>query len=135
MKKAKTKEYNTWVMMRQRCMNPKNKDFKDYGGRGIRICKRWDSVKTFIKDMGLAPSQKHSIDRIDNDGDYKPSNCQWSTTKFQCNHTRKNVILTHNGESKTLAQWSELLNIKYSTLHKRHYGMQWPIERILTTPV
>lgn len=128
----KTKEYNTWVMMRQRCYNPRNKDYKDYGGRGIKICKEWESFSVFLDDMGVAPSKSHSIDRMNNDGDYTPNNCKWRTCKFQCNHTRKNILITHNDQTKTLAQWSDTLNIGYSTLHKR-YRLKWSAERILTT--
>lgn len=132
---GKIKEYHIWIAMRQRCRNPKNKDYKDYGGRGIKICKRWDSFKAFILDMGYAPTTKHSIDRIDNNGNYQPSNCKWSTNKFQCNHTRRNVFLTHKGETKTLSQWSELLKIGYSTLHARYYKLKWPADMVLTTPL
>jgi hypothetical protein len=129
------REYNIWVTMRQRCLNPNNDDYKDYGGRGITICERWNDYQNFINDMGKSPTNKHSIDRIDNEGNYEPSNCKWSTNKYQCNHTRKNVILNYNGISKTLAQWSEDLKIGYSTLHARYYRLKWPIDKIITTPV
>lgn len=84
-----SKEYNTWRGMKQRCTNKKDKSFKDYGGRGIAVCERWlHSFENFITDMGLKPSLKHSIDRINNDGGYEPSNCRWATRKEQNKNKR-----------------------------------------------
>ena len=71
-------EYNSWHQMKQRCLNPNDKRYDDYGGRGIKICERWLDFNNFLEDMGVKPSPKHSIDRIDVDGDYEPSNCKWS---------------------------------------------------------
>lgn len=80
---VRTPEYNAWVNMRQRCRNPKQKWYHKYGGRGITICEEWETFDNFIKDMGKRPTPKHSIDRIDNDGNYEPKNCRWATQHQQ----------------------------------------------------
>lgn len=88
--KKATTEYVIWNGMKQRCLNEKESSFINYGGRGIKICKEWDSFERFYKDMGKRPAGK-SIDRIDNDGDYCKKNCKWSTDKEQANNTRRNT--------------------------------------------
>ena len=82
--KTKTKEFKTWDSMKQRCGNPKSDSYKDYGGRGIKVCERWiNSFENFLADMGQAPAKHFSIDRKDTNGNYEPSNCRWATAKEQ----------------------------------------------------
>jgi hypothetical protein len=88
--KSKTSEYRIWSGMKQRCNNPKNKDFKYYGALGILVCDRWlESFENFYHDMGPRPSDKHSIDRINSDGNYEPKNCRWATPIVQANNKNR----------------------------------------------
>ncbi len=126
--------YCIWQNMKRRCTDSSGKQFKDYGGRGIRVCQRWlTSFQNFSDDMGECPYGM-SIDRMDNNGDYTPENCRWSTRKTQNRNKRTTIYLTYSGETLTLADWSERLGIHYKTL-KFRYDEGWPIEELLGTPV
>lgn len=131
----KTKEYHIWRGIIARCENPNNKNFHQYGGRGISICKEWRNDFTkFLKDVGKKPTPKHTIDRVDSNGNYEPNNCKWSTWKEQQNNKRSNKMLTLNGKSLTVSQWAEQLGVKQGTLYMRvHRG--WSDEKILTQKI
>ena len=134
--KTKTKEYRAWRSMKERCSLPSNIMWKNYGGRGIKICDRWiGSFECFLKDMGELPFKGAQLDRIDNNGNYEPSNCRW-VTKFQNMLNKRNtVIVEYNGKSQTLKEWSIELNMNYNLLIRRLKGQKWTVEQTLSTPV
>ena len=119
-----TKLHNIWRAMRRRCTDKNAKDYKWYGGRGIRVCREWD--EDFISFYEWAKSSNYvdglTIDRIDSDGDYCPENCRWATVKEQCNNRTNNKTYTLDGETHTIAEWSEITGIPYSTLYMRLYN-------------
>ena len=131
---ANTPVHRIWIGMHSRCRNPNLKEYPNYGGRGIKVCERWKSFENFIADMGIRP-EGYSIDRIDNDGDYEPSNCRWATTRQQLNNKRTSRILAMNGESRTIAEWADKLGIDWHTIRNRVDRYGWTIEKALTTPV
>lgn len=130
-----TPEYNSWAGMLRRCTTPTNPKYPEYGGRGIKVCQRWnESFQAFYDDMGPRPSSAHSLDRIDNDGDYEPSNCRWATRAEQQSNRRVNHLVTYNGETLTVKQWAEKMGISEVTLLGR-LRSNWPVKRALTEPV
>lgn len=130
----KTKEYNTWRSMRKRCLNPMDKDYPRYGGRGITICIQWDSFETFLHDMGLAPTTKHTIERLDTNGDYNPKNCHWATMSEQNRNRSITHKITFQGKTQCLCDWAQELGIDKYVLSKR-LQVGWSEEKALTTPV
>ena len=101
-----TSEYQTWINMKQRCLNPKASSFRHYGGRGITICDNWrDNFAAFFADIGPRPSAKHSIERLDNNGQYSPENCRWVLQIEQMNNNRRSRRIEYRGERRTLTQW------------------------------
>jgi hypothetical protein len=127
----KCSEFNTWMNIKQRCYNPKNDRYTDWGGRGIKVCRRWlgkNGFINFMADMGPKPSKNHSIDRIDNDGNYTSSNCKWSTRKEQASNTSKNRWLSHNGTTMILTDWAKSLKCQESGIQyflKKGKTMDW----------
>lgn len=127
-----TSEFKSWDGMRQRCSNPNDANFARYGGRGIRICERWESFEAFLSDMGTKPSPKMSIDRINNDGNYEPSNCRWATSEEQARNRRSNKLLSFDGKTMVLREWASVYGIAHQTLNWR-IGKGWEVGRALTT--
>lgn len=132
----KTSEFGVWCKIRQRCLNKKDNQYVDYGGRGIGISNDWLVYANFIRDMGRRPSANHSIERINNNLGYCKENCKWATTKEQSINKRSNLYITYNGETKALSQWADFLNIRYHLLHKRLTKFpKWTVEEAFTTPI
>ena len=130
-----TPEYNSWCAMKQRCYYKSNNRYDRYGGRGIVVCDRWKTnFQNFLEDMGKRPSPKHSIDRINNDGNYEPSNCRWASNLEQSNN-RSNRIIDYNGLSLTIREWSSKLGISYKTLRQRIFVYNWPVDKAINTKV
>lgn len=117
--KSKTPEYAVWCRMIARCTNPTVSRYPRYGGRGIKVCERWAAFENFLADMGEMPTRRHSLGRIDNDGDYCPENCRWETIAEQASNTSNNVRVTWNGREQTIAQWARELGISPNRLSQR----------------
>lgn len=129
-------EYRAFNSMKSRCYNSKHKNYKDYQGRGIKVCDRWlHSFENFYKDMGPRPSRDHSIDRINNDMGYYPENCRWATRKEQARNRGTNHNIEYNGEIKTLIEWSEYLGMNKGSLLSRIRQYKWSVEKALTSPI
>lgn len=146
--KSKTREYKVWDSMIQRCTNSNDKDYDNYGGRGIRVCQGWrSSFEYFFADMGKRPSNRHSIDRKNNNLNYScgyckecieerwESNCRWATTSEQGRNRRTNVKLTFSGETLISTEWAEKIGLDRGVLRDRIFKHGWSIEKTLTTPL
>ena len=120
---ADTRTYSSWEAMKQRCLNPRHKNYKHYGGRGITICEKWLSFEAFYADMGTRPSPQHSIDRVDNEQGYYKANCRWATQTEQQRNTRQSKMLTMGGETLCVAHWADKTGLPSTTILSRlHYG-------------
>ena len=116
----KTPEYSVWAQMKARCNDPNSPNFKNYGARGIAVCPQWnESFEAFLADMGPRPSSAHSLDRVDNDGNYEPGNCRWTTWDVQCGNKRPRRLLTAQGRSMTPTQWAAFLGVTVKTIYNR----------------
>lgn len=129
-----TRAYHTWLQIKDRCLNPRNAAWRNYGGRGIHVSERWkNSFSAFYEDMG-DPPVGHSIDRINNDGDYCKENCRWATQIQQANNTRQNRIIVFRGRRRTLAQWCREFGIPCYIVTDR-LSRGWTTEDAFTTPI
>jgi hypothetical protein len=125
---SRTPEYGSWHAMVSRCSDPRDRQYPDYGGRGITVCERWQvGPLPFIEDMGLRPSRSHTLDRIDNDGNYEPSNCRWATKIEQQNNRRVCLFVTWMGETKTVTEWARDRGLNFTTL-KYRLNSGWPVD-------
>lgn len=132
---SKSKLFGIWHGMCQRCNNPNNNSYKDYGERGIKVCDEWLDSKSFFEwAKANGYEEGLTIDRIDVDGNYEPKNCRWVDWSIQANNTRRNHYLTINGETKTVAQWAKQNNIPYHHVFRRT-EMGWSIEDAVTKPI
>jgi hypothetical protein len=127
-------EYRAWRILRARCNNPKDKDYRRYGGRGIYVDPSWDSFPAFLASVGPRPSPEHSIERVKNDGPYAPGNCRWATRSEQQRNKRSNRLLTLRGETKPIVAWAEQLKMGWQTLMNR-VNAGWSEDRLLSEPV
>lgn len=131
---CKTTEYRAWASMLDRCSESNRKYHVRYAGRGIKVCARWiESFENFLEDMGPKPFNNYSIDRIDNDGNYEPGNCRWTDMTTQCRNRSNNRMLTHNGQTRCLSEWSVLNGIPENALRAR-LSSGWPVDKALETP-
>lgn len=131
----KRAEYRIWGGILYRCTNPGSPAYARYGGRGIRVCEAWrSSFARFLADVGPRPSPAHSIDRIDNDGDYAPGNCRWATAAEQARNRCQNVWITLDGETRCLLDWAQLRGLSLATVEARMYQRGWSAERAVTQP-
>lgn len=126
--------YNIWNLMLQRCYNEGNPAYKFYGARGITVCPRWHDYEAFAADMSPRPSPKHSIDRIDVNGDYCPENCRWVLQQQQVLNLRSNRLVEIDGVSKPLAEWARINRLPQSTVEARLYRYGWDAKTAVTTP-
>lgn len=129
--------YAIWSEMIARCNNPDHRVYQRYGGRGIRVCRRWqgrNGYRNFCNDMGERPSNAHSLERNRNNAGYTPSNCVWATRNKQNRNRRNTRMLTYNGIAKPAMEWAEEHGVSRGLLYNR-LKLGWPVERILTSPV
>lgn len=131
--KRPTAEYRCWQSIKRRTVDPSHKDYPEYGGRGITVCREWfNSFENFYLDMGRKPSVHHSIERIDNNGNYESSNCKWATASEQACNTRRNRLVTFKGKTQPVACWAREIGVPYNWIYLRiRRGM--PIERSMSS--
>lgn len=111
--------YFVWASMMDRCYNENFQDYKNYGGRGIKVCGRWHDVSNFIDDVTIGYEKGLQLDRLNNDGDYDKNNCRWATRKENNRNKRTNVFITIDGQIKTMAEWSEITGVGYTSISGR----------------
>lgn len=132
---SKRPEYKAWQQIKVRCLNPKDRNFPNYGGRGITIAAEWiSSFESFYEHVGARPSSSHSIDRIDNNGDYEPGNVRWATVVEQGRNRRTCRAITFQGRTQLFQEWADEMGLHKATLETRLDRFGWSLERALLTP-
>lgn len=128
--------YVIWQNMKKRCVNPDTEHYEEYGGRGITVCNEWiHDFEAFRKwSLNSGYSDDLTIDRIDNDGNYEPSNCRWATMREQTNNTRRNLRFTYEGETHTLPEWARIKGASYNKIYQRIHTLKWSFERAISEP-
>lgn len=126
--------YSRWAQMLRRCNAKNSYNYRHYGARGIRVCSRWHSFPAFLEDMESSWSPGLTIDRINNDGHYEPSNCRWANQVTQTNNGRRNIMVVIDGKRKSLATWCREYNRCYRTVLSRIAVIKWPPQRAVLTP-
>lgn len=129
---TKTRVFRIWSGMWTRCRNPRAINYANYGGRGITVCKRWNSFSAFLSDMG-EPPRGATLERKDTNGNYELSNCEWATRQRQARNRRNNRLFCLNGVTACSAEWAQMLGISRAGLMRRIDILKWPLERALTT--
>ncbi|MHB8815449.1 MAG: hypothetical protein ACYDAE_19565 [Steroidobacteraceae bacterium] len=132
-KDATPPTYLSWQRMKSRCLNPNDKDYRHYGGRGIRVCERWLKFENFLADMGERPAGTQ-LDRRENNGHYEPGNCRWITKKQNSRNRRRSVMVTVDGVTRCAAEWAELKGLPLETVSAR-LKRGWSAERAVNTPL
>ena len=129
--------YRIYAGMKSRTNNPNSPEYKNYGGRGIRICEEWEKSFNAFYEWALKNgySDNLSIDRIDVNGNYEPSNCRWSTSSEQMNNTRRTIFLTYRGQTRPIKEWATRMGVNHATLYARVCVYGWDDEKALTTPI
>lgn len=132
--RSRSRVYAIWGDMLRRVRCPATRCFQNYGGRGITVCGRWYKFENFLADMGDPPSDKHTIDRIDSDGNYEPQNCRWATWKEQRRNTRNTVMVGYQGQQRPLAEWCEILGIPAKRTANR-LVRGWTVQQAFELPL
>jgi hypothetical protein len=128
-------DYAIWTKLKSRCLNPNDKSYKHYGGRGIKVCERWlHSFENFINDLGWRPNKKYSLERIDYNKDYCPENCKWILKSEQTKNCRRVKLIAYNGKEHCLTDLCKLLGLVYSTMRHRVYDLGIPFEEAIKYP-
>lgn len=127
-------EYVIWRGMRGRCNNKTNSAYKNYGAKGVRVCKRWDCFSAFLSDMGRRPTPKHTIDRINSKGGYSPKNCRWASRVEQIRNRSCALNISFAGINQPLSEWAREAGLGYGTLKRRIFYLGWPLDEAILTP-